>query len=161
MRSGQFLSSSPPTESERFIKYHAKHGKQNRAQREKKISHWFLGFCPPPRIYCAPPSESIFSPLSQRILILILNVLKLELKKDDWLRKYYFDHCNIKICNGFVSFYGDIFKEMDNHSYELMKTIVCCYLSIRFKSHARYMNEKQKKQNLRSKLMKIVLQNHQ
>ena len=89
------------------------------------------------------------------------NVLKLELKKDDWLRKYYFDHCNIKICNGFVSFYGDIFKEMDNHSYELMKTIVCCYLSIRFKSHARYMNEQQKKQNLRSKLMKIVLQNHQ
>ena len=89
------------------------------------------------------------------------NVVNLELKKDDWLKKYYFDHCNIKICNGFVSFYGDIFKKMDNHSYELMKTIVSCYLSIRFKSYARFINEKHKKQNLRSKLMKIVLQNHQ
>ena len=89
------------------------------------------------------------------------NVVNLELKKDDWLKKYYFDHCNIKICNGFVSFYGDIFKKMDNHSYELMKTIVSCYLSIRFKSYARFINEKHKKLNLRSKLMKIVLQNHQ
>ena len=88
--------------------------------------------------------------------------MKLELKKDDWLRKYYFDHCNIKICNGFVSFYGDIFKEMDNHSYELMKTIVCCYLSIRFKSHARYMNEKQKKTKFEIEIDEnCVQQNHQ
>ena len=69
--------------------------------------------------------------------------------------------CNIKIFNGFVSLYGNIFKSMDNHSYELMKIIVSCFLSIRFKSHARLINERIKKQNLRSKLMKIVLQNHQ
>ena len=89
------------------------------------------------------------------------NVLSCELKEENWLKKIFFDYCNIKICTGFVSFYGDIFKSMDNHSYELMKVIVTCYLSIRFKSHARLINERIKKQNLRSKLMKIVLQNHQ
>ena len=89
------------------------------------------------------------------------NVLNCELKKENWLKKFFFDFCNIKICNGFVSLYGNIFKSMDNHSYELMKIIVSCFLSIRFKSHARLINERIKKQNLRSKLMKIVLQNHQ
>ena len=88
-------------------------------------------------------------------------VINVELKKDNWLQKYFFDMCNMKVCNNFVSLYGDIFKSMDNHSYELMKTIVTCYLSIRFKSHARLMNEKIKKKSLRSKLMKIILHNHQ
>ena len=89
------------------------------------------------------------------------NVLSCELKEENWLNFFFFDYCNIKICTGFVSFYGDIFKSMDNHSYELMKVIVTCFLSIRFKSHARLINERIKKQNIRSKLMKIVLQNHQ
>ena len=88
-------------------------------------------------------------------------VINVELKKDNWLQKYFFDMCNMKVCNNFVSLYGDIFKSMDNHSYELMKTIVTCYLSIRFKSHARLMNEKIKKKSLRSKLMKIILHSHQ
>ena len=56
------------------------------------------------------------------------NVLSCELKEENWLKKIFFDYCNIKICTGFVSFYGDIFKSMDNHSYELMKVIVTCYL---------------------------------
>ena len=89
------------------------------------------------------------------------NVLNCELKKENWLKKFFFDYCNIKICNGFVSLYGNIFKSMDNHSYELMKVIVSCFLSIRFKSHARLINERIRKQNLRSKLMKIILHNHQ
>ena len=85
----------------------------------------------------------------------------IETLKENWLKKFFFDYCNIKICNGFVSLYGNIFKSMDNHSYELMKVIVSCFLSIRFKSHARLINERIKKQNLRSKLMKIILHNHQ
>ena len=89
------------------------------------------------------------------------NVLNSELKEENWLKKVFFDYCNIKIGNGFVSLYGNIFKSMDNHSYELMKVIVPCFLLIHLKRHDRLINERIKKQNLRSKLMKIILQNHQ
>ena len=84
-----------------------------------------------------------------------------KLKEENWLKNFFFDYCNIKFCNGFVCLYGNIFKSMDNYSYELMKVIVSCFLSICFKIHTRLINERIKKQNLRSKLMNIVLQNHQ
>ena len=34
-------------------------------------------------------------------------IINVELQKDKWLQKYYFDKCNLKICNNFVSLYGD------------------------------------------------------
>ena len=40
------------------------------------------------------------------------NILNCELKEENW------QYGNMNICNGFVSLYGNIFKYMDNHSYE-------------------------------------------
>ena len=51
------------------------------------------------------------------------NVQNCELKEENWLKNF-FSTINVKICNGFVSLYGNIFKSMDNHSYELIKVIV-------------------------------------
>lgn len=84
-----------------------------------------------------------------------------ELEKNWLQKKYFFDFINIKICNAFVSLFGNIFKLMDNHSYDLMKKIVSCYVSIRFKSHAKLTNETIKKKRLRQKLTKLIIQNHQ
>ena len=63
------------------------------------------------------------------------NILNCELKEENW------QYGNMNICNGFVSLYGNIFKYMDNHSYELMKVIVSCFLLIHFTSHARLINQ--------------------
>ena len=88
-------------------------------------------------------------------------VLLEELKKN-WLgKKYYFDFVNIKVCNCFVSFYGEMIKRLDNHGFDLLKRLISCYISIRFKSHAREQNELLKRKRLRSKMSKIVLFNHQ
>ena len=46
-------------------------------------------------------------------------------------KKYFFDFIVIKASNCFVSLHGDLLKEMDNHSYDLMKKVVECYASIR------------------------------
>ena len=43
----------------------------------------------------------------------------------------FFDYITIKIMNTFVSFHGEIFKTMHNHSDELAKQIVSVYVCIR------------------------------
>ena len=64
------------------------------------------------------------------------------------MQKYFFDYINIKICNAFVSLHSNLFLTMDNHCFELLKKIVSCYCSIRFKSHAREQNEILKKKQI-------------
>ena len=88
-------------------------------------------------------------------------ILTIEMKKNWLMKKYYFDYVNIQICNAFVSLHSNLFLTMDNHCYELLKKIVSCYTSIRFKSHAREQNEILKKNRLRSMLNKIILHSHQ
>ena len=83
-------------------------------------------------------------------------VLSQELEKNWMGKKYFFDHVNLKICNSFVSIHSCLIKLLDNHGLDLMKKIISCYSSIRFKSH-----ELLKKKRLRAKLSKLILFNHQ
>ena len=86
------------------------------------------------------PSEFV-----DKILKLSENILTVEFEKNSILKNYYFYYINIKICNAFISLHGKMFVNMDNHCYELLKKIVACYCSIRFKSHAKEKNEELKK----------------
>ena len=102
------------------------------------------------------PSEFVI-----KILKVAENILIVELEKN-WLQKrYFFDFVQIKVCNAIVSLYGNLFKTMDNHAYENVKIIVTCYVTIRFKSHAKLKNERIKKKRLRTRLNKLIIQNHQ
>ena len=84
-------------------------------------------------------------------------VLSTELE-NNWLsKKYYFDFVQILICNSFVSLHSGMLRNLDCHSYELLKKIVACYVSLRFKSFAKKKNEELKKKRLRSKLSRMII----
>ena len=64
------------------------------------------------------------------------------------LKKYCFDFMVIKTSTTFVSIHGNLFKNVDNHVYNLMKSVIECYLSIRLKSLARQKSVEIKKVEL-------------
>ena len=97
----------------------------------------------------------------QKTLQIAEKVLQIDLNPTCLMKPYYFDFVKIKICNSFVSLHSEIFRNMDNHCYELMKKIVSCYCSIRFKSFVKEQNDLLKRNRVRSKLNKLVLFNHQ
>ena len=97
----------------------------------------------------------------QKALQVAEEILQAELNQNCYMKKYFFDFINMKICNTFVSMFTALFSGLDNHCYELLKKIIFCYCSIRFKSFAKEQNEILKKSKLRSKLNKIVLFSHQ
>ena len=97
----------------------------------------------------------------KKIAVTCEKVLSTELE-NNWLsKKYYFDFVQILICNSFVSLHSEMFRNLDCHSYELLKKIVACYVSIRFKSFAKKKNEELKKKRLRSKLSRMIIFSHQ
>ena len=102
------------------------------------------------------PSQFVFN-----ILLTAEKVLTVELEKNWLSRKYFFDFIQLQICTSFVSLHGHMFKGLDNHAYELLKQVVACYTSIRFKSFARQKNEEIRKKRLRSKLSRLVIFSHQ
>ena len=76
-------------------------------------------------------------------------------------KKYCFDFMVIKTSTTFVSMHGHLFRNVDNHGYNLMKSVIECYLSIRLKSLARQKNIEIKRNRIRSKMSKLILFNHQ
>ena len=92
-----------------------------------------------------PAKQKLFyaSPLVIKAFKVAEPVLRSELEKY-WLeKKNFFDFVCIEICNNLVSIYFGLFRNMDSHCYELLKSIRNIYVSFRFKRR-KLRNKKEK-----------------
>ena len=106
--------------------------------------------------YMVYPSKFVY-----KVVEVTEKIIAADLENGYLGKKYSFDFIVLKASNCFVTLHHDLLKKMDNHSYDLMKKIVECYASIRFKSHARMTNTNLKKNKIRSKMTKLVLYKNQ
>ena len=90
--------------------------------------------------YMVYPSKFVY-----KVVQVTEKIIAADLENGYLGKKYFFDFIVLKASNCFVTLHHDFLKKMDNHSYDLMKKIVECYASIRFKSHARITNNNLKK----------------
>ena len=79
-----------------------------------------------------------------------------ELKKNCLSKSFVFDKIVIQIVSDFYNLNNSIIVSLDEHAYKLCKSIVSVYTFVRFKYHAKSVNEEFKKGHLRSRLNRLA-----
>ena len=100
------------------------------------------------------------SHFAQNVMNTADKILDEEMKNGNWLqKKYFFDYVCIKIAKVFVE--NSVCPVPCNHGYELIMKIISCYSSIILKHYMKLENEKIKKNRIRSKLNRYIINNHE
>ena len=79
-----------------------------------------------------------------------------EFKKNCLSKSFIFDRIVIQIVSDFYNLNNSIIVSLDEHAYKLCKSMVSVYAFVRFRFHAKSVNEEFKKGHLRSRLNRLA-----